>query len=69
MSHGNESVSYALYAKRADKQLATFISQNNGPTSNRCVSTNLYQLQQLQDKEMITLRFKKKKKLHRTNIS
>jgi hypothetical protein len=77
----SQYVSYTLYVNRADKRLTTLISQNNGPIPNRRVSTNLNQLQQLQTKEMITFKLKKKataqrshlslkkKQLHRTNTS
>jgi len=63
----SQYVSYTLYVKRADKRLTTLISQNNGPIPNRRVSTNLNQLQQLQKKEMITFKLKKKQ-LHRDHI-
>lgn len=57
--------SYASYATWADKeQLATLISQNNVPTSTRRVSTNLHQLQQLNNTEMSTLKLWKKKATH-----
>jgi hypothetical protein len=56
----SQYASYVLYAKRAEKWLTTLISQNNGPIPNRRVSTDLNQLQQLQEKEIITFKLKKK---------